>query len=106
MSRIRTALPDSSLEDNPILTRNQERLMKTRAEYFHLPEHPQMVSSGPVQEAIPSSLQQMRTPDDGSIGWDATLHVRKACSMTTFERQIQLLQDLISSALPGMAGHG
>jgi hypothetical protein len=79
--------------------------MKSRAEYFHLVEHPQIVSSGPAQETASSSSQYMITLDEGSIGWDATEDVRKACSTMTIERQIQLLQDLISSALPGTADH-
>ncbi|KAI0245544.1 CHAT domain-containing protein [Lactifluus subvellereus] len=106
MSRVRTAIADPSLEDNPDLTRYLEELMKKRAKYFHLTEHPQMVGSGPAQGAAPSSLQHMSTPDEGSIGWDAIRDVRRACSMTTIERQIQLLPDLISSALPGTADHG
>ncbi|KAI0245549.1 CHAT domain-containing protein [Lactifluus subvellereus] len=106
MSRVRTALADSSLEDDPELTLYLEELMEARAKYFHLTEHSQMVSSGPAQGAAPSSLQHMSTPDEGSIGWDARRNVRRTCSMTTIERQIQLLPDLISSALPGTADHG
>ena len=105
MSRVRAALADSSLEHYPEFTKYLETLMKSRAEYFHLVEHPQTVSSGSVQEAAPSSSQHMSTPDEDSIGWDATGDVREACSTTTIERQIQVLQDLISSALPGTADH-
>ena len=105
ISRVRTAFADSSLEDIPELTWYLEKLMKAREEYFLLTEHPQMVSSGPEQKAASSSLQQMSSPDEGWIGWDATWDVQTACSMTTIERQIQLLQDLISSALPGMVDH-
>jgi hypothetical protein len=105
ISRVRTALADSSLEDIPELTWYLETLMKARAEYFLLTEHPQMVSSGPAQEAASSSLQQMSLPDEGRIGWHATRDVQKACSVTTIERQIQLLQDIISSAFPGMVDH-
>ena len=106
ISRVRTALTDSSLENDPGLTRLLEDLMKARGEYFHLAEHSQMVSSGPAQEAAPSSLQQMSPPDEGRIEWDATPDVRKACSMTIIERQIQVLQNLISGALPGTADQG
>ena len=106
ISRVRTALADSSLEDNLEPFQYLEKLMKARIKCFHLTEHPQMVSPGPAQEAAPSSLQQMSAPDEGSIGWDATLDVREACSKTTIEHQIQILQDLISSVLPGTTDHG
>jgi hypothetical protein len=105
ISRVHTAVADSFLEDNTQLTRDLERLIKARAEYTHLAEHPQMVSSGPAQETVPLSLQQMSTPDESWIGWDVTWDVREACSMTTIGCQIQLLQDLIPGALSGTAGH-
>ena len=105
MSRVRTPGADSSLEDNTQLTRDLERLIKARVECFDLAEPTQTVSSGPAQETASLSLQQMKTPDERWIGWDVTWDVREACSMTTIECQIQLLQDLIPSALPGTVGH-
>ena len=104
MSRVRTADADSSLEDNTQLTRDLERLIKACVEYFDLAERAQTVSSGPAQETASLSLQQMSTPDERWIGWDVTWDVREACSMTTIEYPIQLLQDLIPSALPGTVG--
>ena len=105
ISRSRAALADPTPENHYRLTENLEALMKPHAEYFHLVEHPRTVSSGPAQEAAPSSSQRMSTLDEGLIGWDATDDVREACSMTIIERQIQLVQDLTSSALPGTADH-
>ena len=104
MSCVCTAGADSSLEDNTQLTRDLERLIKARVECFDLAEHAQSVSSGPAQETASLSLQQMSTPDERWIGWDVTWDVREACSMTTIEYPIQLLQDLIPSALPGTVG--
>ncbi|KAI0248458.1 CHAT domain-containing protein [Lactifluus subvellereus] len=105
--RIRTSLVCYTLSDNRhrILTEYLANLTEKRSSYFHLTMPPQSACSGTSHEMGPSALQRMDMSDRGSVEWDATKDIQRACSLTTIDQQIHHLRELLSGNVTGTSGH-
>ncbi|KAI0246403.1 CHAT domain-containing protein [Lactifluus subvellereus] len=107
ISRIRDSLvyhpPGHNLHS--ILIQYLADLTKKRSSYFHLTMHPQSANSDTSQEMGASAPQLIGTSDGGPVGWDATFHIRGACSLTTIDQQIQHLEELLSGTVTVTSRH-
>ncbi|KAI0246142.1 CHAT domain-containing protein [Lactifluus subvellereus] len=108
ISRVRTSLVHSSpgSSDHSMLTKSLADLTKSRSRHFHLMEHPLATCSDVSLEVGPSALERIDASDESWVEWSATGDVRRACSLTTIDRQIQDLQGMLSGTLPQTSDSG